>query len=224
MAIGFSFGKRLRGVALAALVLLASPALASPALATNPFKVNVAVLDLTGNPQEFSADELRTVTSRFETELMKLDVYQVLERRDMSLILQEQDFQGSDLCNTSECQVQLGQLLGVERILSGSVSKVGNLITLNVKMVDVGSGRNLLSHALDIRGNMETVLRGGCFELAQIFAGKKKPSNDHTVLAAERPLWPWIAGATALVAGGVVAVLVLTADEEPSSYDVNTGF
>ncbi len=179
-------------------------------IAPNKAKLNVAVLDFDGAEGQFTKEELATLTTRFETELMKTDSFQVLERRNISNILQEQGFQGSGACNTSECQVEMGQMLGVERIINGSVGKAGKIISINLKMVNVGSGANVMSHALDIKGDMGTVMRGGCFEMAQIFSGKKKPTNDHTVLAAEKPVWPWIVGGTAVVAGGAVAAIILT--------------
>ena len=181
---------------------------------------NVAVLDITGNYKDFSREDLSAIAGRFETELSKTGKIQVLERRNMDLILQEQGFQQSGACNTSECQVQVGQLLGVDRIITGSLTKVDKLYTLNLKMVDVGSGQNTLSHALDIRGSLEDVMRGGCFEMAQIFAGLKKPTDSHTVLTAEKgSVWPWIVGGVAVVAGATVAVVVLTQDDNSSATD-----
>ena len=171
---------------------------------------NVAVLDITGSMRDFTREDLLAITSRFETELMKTQKVQVLERRNMDLILQEQGFQQSGVCNSSECQVQVGQLLGVDRIITGSINKVDKLYTLNLKMVDVESGKNIISHAIDIRGSMEDVMCGGCYEMAQIFSGLKKPENDHTVLTAEKTsLWPWIVGGLGVVAIGGGTYIVL---------------
>jgi len=172
---------------------------------------NVAVLDISGSFKDFTREDLSAIASRFETELQKTGKVQVLERRNMDLILQEQGFQQSGACNTSECQVEVGQLLGVDRIITGSITKVDKLYTLNMKMVDVGSGQNQMSHALDIRGSLEDVLRGGCYEMAQIFAGLKQPEDSHTVLTAEgSSVWPWIAGGVGLVAAGVATYVILT--------------
>jgi TolB-like protein len=187
-------------------------------------KRNVAVLDFEGSFKDFSREELTAITNRFETEMMKAGVYQVLERRNMDYILQEQGFQQTGACNTSECQVEIGQLLGVELIVNASVSKVGDVISLNMKMVDVGSGKNIMSHALDIRGDLQTVLRGGCYEMAQIFSGKKAPIDSHTVLAEESTLWPWIVGGVAVLTGGVVIAVVLSGGGTPDDYTVDSGF
>jgi len=171
---------------------------------------SVAVLNLSGNSKDFSSADLEAITSRFETELMATGKVQVLERRNMDLILKEQGFQQTGACNSSECQVQVGQLLGVDKIITGSLNKVDKLYTINLKMVNVENGQNVMSYALDIRGSMEDVIRGGCFEMAQIFAGLKKPTSDHSVLSAEHTLvWPWIVGAVAVAAGAVTTVVIL---------------
>jgi hypothetical protein len=168
--------------------------------------INVAVLDISGSFKDFSREDLSAVASRFETELAKTAQVNVLERRKMDLILQEQDFQQSTECKSSECQVKAGQLLGVDRIITGTLSKVDKLYTLNLKMIQVESGVIVLSYALDIHGDMEALFRGGCFEMAQIFSGLKKPANNHGVLTMEKPSkWPWIVGGLGVLAigGGV---------------------
>ena len=148
--------------------------------------LHVAVLAIAGSTKDFSKEELDAVTSRFETELMNTGKLIVLERRNMDMILQEQGFQQTGACNSSECQVQVGQLLGVDRIITGSITKVEKLYTVNLKMVNVENGQNEMSQAIDIRGTMEDVMRGGCYELAQIFSGLKKPTSEHSVLTAEK--------------------------------------
>jgi TolB-like protein len=173
-------------------------------------KLNIAVLDITGSASDFKPEDLQAITARFETELMRTGAVQVLERRSMDLILQEQGFQQSGACNSSECQIEVGQLLGVDRIITGTITKVERLYTINLRMVHVGTGQNELSHALDIRGTLEDVLRGGCYEMAQIFAGLKEPTASHTVLTTEQPsIWPWVVGGVGVLALGIGSYMVL---------------
>lgn len=188
-------------------------------------KPAVAIMDFTGNYRQFTKEDLSAITNRFETELMKTGVYQILERRNIDAILQEQGFQQTGACNTSECQVQVGQLLGVERFIAGEISQVNNIISMNLKMVDVGTGANLKSHALDIKGDLSTALSGGCYEMAQIFAGLKQPATEHTVLTIEKSNpWPWIVGGLGLVAAGVTTFILLSQEDGSKDRTVDTGF
>jgi len=189
-------------------------------------KPNVAVLEFSGSFKIFTREDIQAITNRFETELMKTDSFTVLERRNMDAILQEQGFQQTGVCNSAECQVHVGQLLGVDRIITGEVSKMGDIISLNLKMVDVEKGNNTLSHVIDIKGELQDVLRGGCYEMAQIFSGKKKPESDRTILTAEKSnAWPWILGGVGLVAIGAGTYIVLNSgSSKRSDYTVDTGF
>lgn len=179
----------------------------------------IAILDLTTSSPQIGRGDLSALSSRLETEFQKTATFQVLERRNVSAILAEQGFQQSGACG-SDCQVQVGQLLGVERIVVGEVTKVDKILTLNLKMVDVGSGANLRSHALDIKGGMDALLRGGAWEMAQIFSGRKTPTSDHSVLTADKQrVWPWLVAGTVVVAGATVAVVYLLTGDDGSSAE-----
>lgn len=194
--------------------------------ATNAAPANrlprIAILDLASTSVQVGRGDLAALSSRLETEFQKTEKFQVLERRNMSAILQEQGFQQSGACG-SDCQVQVGQILGVERIVVGEVTKVDKILTLNLKMIDVGTGANLRSHALDIKGGMDALLRGGAWEMAQIFSGKKVPTSDHSVLTAEKQhVWPWIVAGTVVVAGATVAVVYLLNEDKSTSSGKKT--
>ncbi|MEK7393522.1 MAG: DUF2380 domain-containing protein [Fibrobacterota bacterium] len=170
----------------------------------------MAILEIRNSSAQVSAGDLSALSARLETEFQKTQAFQILERRNMDAILREQGFQQSGACTSEDCQVQVGQLLGVERIVVGEVGKVGNLLTFNLKVVDVGTGQNLQSHALDVKGGMDALLRAGAWEMAQIFSGKKKPASEHSVLTVEKPrVWPWVVGGTVVVAGAAVAIVYL---------------
>lgn len=181
----------------------------------------VAVLSFTGDG--VAAKDLNAVTSRFESELLATDSFKVVERRNVDKILKEQGFQMSGACDNSECSVEIGQVLSVDGIWTGEVSKVGKTWSLSVKRTDVGSGQTMFSHVLDIQGSLEDVLRGGCPEMALIASGRKKPESNRTVLVAKKgSMWPWIAGGAVVVGGGVAAAILLSQDESSSEQQKQT--
>lgn len=178
----------------------------------------IAILDLKSTHPQVSAADLSTLSARLETEFQKTHSFLILERRNMDAILREQGFQHSGACTSDDCQVQVGQLLGVERILVGEVGRMNDYMTFDLKMIDVGSGQNLSSHALDVKGGMDVLLRGGTWEMAQLFSGKRKPTGERSVLTADKPrIWPWIAGGTIAVAGAAVAIVYLLRDPPEST-------
>lgn len=176
----------------------------------------VAVLSFAG--PDLDEKTISAVTSRFETDLLATDSFKIVERRNIDRILREQGFQQSGACDNSQCSVEIGQVLSVDGIFTGELSRVGKTWSLSVKRTNVGTGQTEFSHVLDISGSLEDVLRGGCAEMAAIASGRKKPGKDHTVLVAKgsAPIWPWIAGGV-VVAGGAVATAILLSQDNSSS-------
>jgi hypothetical protein len=175
-----------------------------------------AVLPFTGS---LPPAELAALSNRFESEMIAQDSFLILERRRMDLILKEQGFQQSGACAGADCEVEVGQLLGVQKVFIGEVSRVGGTTTLDVRRVDVATGRDEFGHSLDIRGSAEDVLRLGCHEMALIQSGAKVPDKERSVLVAERKtsVWPWVAGGALLAGGGATAALLLRGSSRSSS-------
>lgn len=105
-------------------------------------KTNIAVADL--DAREVSAMEAATVADFLRTELINSQAFVVLERSNMAKILAEQRFQQTG-CTTTECAVQMGKILNVEKMLVGSFSKALNAFYINARLVDVESGVALIA-------------------------------------------------------------------------------
>ncbi|MGL1900488.1 MAG: hypothetical protein OCC49_00030 [Fibrobacterales bacterium] len=102
--------------------------------------INVAVLPFTST--QLNDDLLNSITIKMMSELNNLQTYRVMERTLMNEILAEQGFQQSGACDESECAVEIGRLVAVDKIIAGTVSHIGNVFILNVQVVDLESGRN----------------------------------------------------------------------------------
>jgi len=68
--------------------------------------------------------------------------YKVLERKQIQKVLREQSFQ---LTGVTESAVEAGKLLAVNKVVVGSISKLGEKYTLVMKLVDVKTGEVLKS-------------------------------------------------------------------------------
>ncbi|MBI5203450.1 MAG: hypothetical protein HZA11_00865 [Nitrospirae bacterium] len=73
-------------------------------------------------------------------EVVKSGKYEVIDRGNMNKILGEQKFQLSG-CAAGECIVEAGQLLGVGKIITGSVSLVGKTYYLSLSLINVETGK-----------------------------------------------------------------------------------
>jgi|TARA_B100001971_G_scaffold48577_1_gene43935 TolB-like protein len=116
-------------------------------------KPTVAILDFEG--QGVTAGEVQTLTERMRTEIGNTNAVRLIERKAVERILEEQGLQQSG-CTTVECAAEVGQLLGVQFMISGSIGKMGRSYTIDSKMFSVETGETVRSknatHDGDISG------------------------------------------------------------------------
>ena len=85
--------------------------------------ITIAVLEFEGD--DVRQSEARTLTNRLRDEMFKTGIYIVLERGKMDEVLKEQGFQQTG-CVTSECAVEVGRMLGVQQMVSSSLTRIIN--------------------------------------------------------------------------------------------------
>lgn len=138
----------------------------------------VAVLDF--EALNISQSEASTLTERFRAELTKTGVLKVMARGEMASILEEQEFQQTG-CVDQECAVELGQIIAVEKIISGSVAKLGGLYTVNIKLLDVETGKVDKSISEDCDCPIEKLLLSTMNTLAFRVAGLGVDKSSSTL-------------------------------------------
>ncbi len=105
----------------------------------------VAVLEFDGSGM--SKIEARNITERFSYELSQTRKFNIIERQQLDLILDEQKTQLSG-CVADECAVQIGELAGARFVIAGSVTKTFGLYGIAVRLIDVESGE-IITHVLE---------------------------------------------------------------------------
>lgn len=66
--------------------------------------------------------------------------FEVVERRELARVLKEQKLGGSGLLDKATI-AKIGQILGVDAIVTGSVAYLGNTIKVNARMIDVTNAK-----------------------------------------------------------------------------------
>ncbi len=100
---------------------------------------NIAVADLTA--YTLSPGEVKTLSEKVHTTLVQTKYFNVLSRSEMRAVLETQQFQRTDACDDSACLVEMGKLLAVQKIVGGSIGKVGSTFSLSLRFVDVETGK-----------------------------------------------------------------------------------
>jgi TolB-like protein len=119
-------------------------------------KLRIAVMDFstTGG---LSKQETVTLGTRLSSMLVKTNAFIVLERGKMEEILQEQGFQQSG-CTTTECAVEVGKMVNVQKMVSGSFGKVGRTYTIDLSVIDVQTAQIEKSFFQDYKGEIDGLL------------------------------------------------------------------
>lgn len=153
---------------LPALTILCSvvQAFAQPAF---PAKPHIAVLNL--ESRDISESEAATLSDQLRGHLVNLNAFIVLDRSTMEGILQEQSFQQSG-CTLTECAIKAGRILNVQKIVAGSIGKIGKTYAINLSMINVESSRIEKSFNRNYEGKVEGLLEI-LKDIAQEIAGRK---------------------------------------------------
>lgn len=93
----------------------------------------IAILDFSAN--NTTATNAKIVRNAFEVSLYKTGAFDILERKQIDLILQEHNLQMSGCIDTS-CAVEIGRLLSTDLVVIGSLDKFGDYL-LTIKIVDL---------------------------------------------------------------------------------------
>ena len=97
----------------------------------------VAILDFEG--QDISVQEVQTLTERMRSEIGATNAVRLIERKAIENIMAEQGLAQSG-CVTDECAAEVGQLLGVQFMVNGTIGKLGDKYTIDAKMFSVETG------------------------------------------------------------------------------------
>lgn len=123
-------------ISLAALMLL----MASPFNVSADFnKTKIAVLDFQLQGDRFENQDLGAIVAEwFITAMVRQGRFDVVERRLLKKILSEQQLAITGVIDQSSA-TELGRLLGVKVIISGSVMNLRDMIEINARIIDVES-------------------------------------------------------------------------------------
>ena len=113
-----------------------------------------------------SSDHLKLIEDKLGLELMSSNNFDLLERSQMNLVLNEQGFQQSG-CVEDECIVEIGKLTGVEVILAGKIGLIDDLYIITLRAIDVETGRVRFMVVDEFQGSLKSLFQQGIPKLAE---------------------------------------------------------
>ncbi len=131
-------------------------------------RTTVSVMDLNVT-SGLSADEQKLLTDKLLNSLVDFRNFEVVERSKRDEILREQGFQLTGACSDASCLVEVGQLLGAQKMIGGTIGKLGNVYAVELRMIDIQTGRVDLTFSKNYTGDVSTLL-GAMKQAAETFS------------------------------------------------------
>jgi LPXTG-motif cell wall-anchored protein len=166
---------------------------------TKNSKPVVAVLDLQVSGGILKSEAM-ALSDRLRSEMQELKKFDLIERSQMDALLKEQDFSVSELSESNAAKA--GKLLSAEQVAIGTIGKVGRTYTVDVRLIEVETGKVINSSKQDYIGPTEGLVQV-MRNIARIFAGLQPLK----VRLESNTLW-WVLGGLAI--GGGAGAYFLT--------------
>src|SRR3989339_528117 len=156
--------------------------LAALGIAQNSDKrMTVALSELEG--RGLAEGEALTLTDALSGHLSNTNAFRIMARGKMDMILKEQGFQQSGACTDQACIVEMGQLLGVQQMITGSIGKVGGTYSVSVRMISVATSEIIRTLSKVYKGQIDGVLTDVLPAIASELAQAVSPSATKVTAA-----------------------------------------
>lgn len=155
------------GAAASSLVKPAWPAAGS----ATRLQATLAVMDLAVT-SGLSSEQGALLTDKLISELADCGAFKAMERPKRDEILSQQGFQQSGACDQRACLVAAGQMLGVQKMVGGTLSKYGSVYTVELRLVDIRTGNIDQTFSREYVGDV-LVLLGAMRDAATALSGPR---------------------------------------------------
>lgn len=168
-------------------------------------KLRLAILDLSA--KDVSAMTSSKVSELLRTTMFNTGLFTVIERNEMETILKEQKFTLTG-CTDEKCGIRIGRLLSANKILVGTVMKLGNKIIINARIVDVEKGK--LDFAEKTSCTKEEELDTACDDFANKISARilGRPYQPTAVAEPSVPTQTRTSGSVIIAKDGAEMVLI----------------
>lgn len=97
-------------------------------------KMKIAIMDF--RPRDLPRADAVRITNLIRIEMTNAGYFTVLDRSIIINVMKEQEINMTG-CTDVECAARVGKLLGVRKILTGDIIRVGETVTVVCRVIDV---------------------------------------------------------------------------------------
>jgi len=121
--------------------------------------------------------DARALSKRLTTEIVKIDKYIMVERAAMEKILEEQKFQTAS-GNVTNDIVDIGNMVGADFIIFGSISKVGSTYSVDSRIINTKTSEVIRSATFDAN-NLDKLVKRGMKDIAYQLCDVENPKKNN---------------------------------------------
>ncbi|HEX2956626.1 MAG TPA: hypothetical protein VHO70_07335 [Chitinispirillaceae bacterium] len=172
-------------------------------------KKTLAILKLsTHGIATATAEEL---SDGIRAEMRRLSVYELIDPATIQSVLHDQNMSSSGVCNQNACAIQIGQLLGADRVAIGSISLIDGTYSVNIRTIEINTGRIVN----DVNEYYSGKPRYFQTDLIPVVAAKMSDTPVPVIKKRRSPVLPLvIIGSTVLIGVPIAIYLILNSLDE----------
>jgi hypothetical protein len=121
-----------------------------------------------------------TIQEHLESNLPGYSNYTIVSRNDMEKVISENRLQQTGICIDDACVLKAGALLGVDELITGTISHLGNTYNIVLKLITVDSGTIVSSVNTQYSGPVDSLLSASDKALGNLMSRKPMPRNTKT--------------------------------------------
>jgi TolB-like protein len=166
-----------------------------------------------------------TVDETLTADLAKSGKYEVIGRSEIEAMAGFQSDQMKLGCTgDTACLAQIGDALGVDRLVFGSLGKAGSTYVLNTKLLEI-HGAHVIARDTEIVSSPDALI-AAVARAAQILLGDLPAPLEATIEGGSsgglrHSPWPWVTLGVAAVAGGIGAYFAYEDTQTYSQFVAN---
>ena len=103
-------------------------------------------------------DVVQVLSGQIRSALVRAAVHTLVTPEDMAAVNKELERQLEQGCDDEACLEQIGEALGAQLLLTGQVGRVGEAVTLDLKLVDLKTVKALKTSSRNLKGVVEDLL------------------------------------------------------------------
>ncbi len=114
-----------------------------------------------------SEQEMTLIVDFLSSSVSDYEDYILIDRRQREIILSEAQFSNSG-CADESCAIEIGQLLSASEMIVGSLGSVGSRYLMNIKLIDVETGKTI-KDVSEKYGSIDELVDGSEFIISTLF-------------------------------------------------------